>query len=314
MKKLFQISLFLLGVTFLVILYRYYANDYVPNSSRSFYKTETISVGDNDESSGAEKVVKDYDYDNPVDEYESRPVATAQDIIDNKVETIISAVEMIQGRCEDYNSMLEEADERFVGAMNTIGEKRNVKDTIDEHMVVVRELLVSGLARNEVLSNFKELISVLEETPSISSSQYVKYIKSFLICRDAQIGIFIENFYENIAAIDGVSEEANALVIDALSRQITSNGDVLPDNLLFTINLLRLIAKREGYPEPVFNELEDIFERIAHYDQFYYEEFLEKANVQNPGFVLRAYYDEMSLIAEDLARIIDNYFSRLKNI
>ncbi|OIQ20714.1 MAG: hypothetical protein BM556_01885 [Bacteriovorax sp. MedPE-SWde] len=298
-KALRNISILIVILLVGYFIYDYLEGDYIPESKRKFYKKVKYKRREL-------KFTRRELMHEELPEYEKE--ADPEKVIikgnGNGLAEIKEALKALDKRHKECEAFLAKAlpNEEIIDPENEIfrSPERVTAKVVDVFTeILTREVSSSALLTFE---NF------YKDKSDVEADLFFNTLRSSLICRGADTGLFLESAYE--AMKDNWSEkeveEFNSALLGMLSNSLES--DVLPDNLLFSLNILRLVGTSSKQTEEYYSELDDVYGRISSYEDNFFDEIQDSKKIYSPAEKFEGYFEELDQISEDIRYIMNRRF------
>jgi len=298
-KRLRNISILIVLLLGGYFIYDYLQVDYIPEQKRSFYKRSRLEKN------------------KPV--YKRRQLLHEELPEYEETAPIELAIEGSAGDIQRIRELIKQLDKRNKECEAIIGRTLPNEEIIDPENPIFKnpELLtekITGvfdqiLHRDIAISSLKTFESYYQEKTEVESDLFFNSLRSTLICRGADIGLFLESAYEAMDEDRWTKNDIevfNSKVLGLLASSL--EYDTLPDNLLFSLNILRLVGKSGKLGDDYYSELDDVYGRISAYEDSFFDEIQDNQKIYSPGDKFQNYFEELDEIGDEIRYIMNRRF------
>lgn len=287
-------------------LYKYITDEYAPKSKREYYSARYLKKKEMklvQRRLMHEEIESELDNDNYYKDASTREASQRLSGTNIQLKELITSLEQKNLECESYirrvlpNEQIIDPENNFFSDPSVVFGKAND----------VFSFLFPRRLSMEALNQFEDYFMSKDE---VNLDFFYNTIRSAMICRKGDVGLFLESIFESMESGNWSPSEViefNGYILGAI--KVSIEDDFLPDNLLFSLNLLRLVGTREKFPEEFFNELDEVYQRIADYEDSFFDGSENSKKIYNPGGQLESYLDELELISDDIRYIMLRRFS-----
>ncbi len=278
--------------------YSYFYGEVKPSAIRRFYKIK--DVGSIEKAEFEEKSVK------AIDPAKNKDADLSRDReIFSKLNEEFALLAQDDAKCK---AIAEETlkDQEIIDP--NAGIFKSKEDTI-----TALEKVLSTLSNRPRTSRaLQEMVSAYNRIDSISSEIFFNNLNKLMICRKNRLPIFLDTLAEAVEEkvfSEDVVEKIKSILI--LYATTASNSDHLSDNILYSLNLIRItgVISGESVSNAVSGELDGIYTRLAQFEDNFYDLGSEKV-IRNPVAKIDEYNNELEYISEEVTLIMRKYFEK----
>ncbi|EQC46636.1 hypothetical protein [Bacteriovorax sp. Seq25_V] len=305
-KSIRNIALLILLVAVGYSFYAYFHREVRPNSLRKFYKQQDVS-----------KIIK-VEVNTGVEEKKTDEVQRAQ-INNDKGMTEEKVADILKGSFESLKNADRECKnttEKLLKDQDIIDPRAGLFKSNEEVISVLSDVLGKITGRASVSSVMAMMIDVYSEVDSISTETFFNNLNGLMICRKNRLPIFLDTVVE--AFDEKRFNESEVEIIRSTlikTSELALQTDRLSDNLLYSLNLIRVAAslsKDSKLRDALLSELDGVYGRIAQFEDNFYD-FGNDKSIRNPVSKLDEYTKELDYIAEEVSGITKKYFPEYQN-
>ena len=297
---------FLIRTTILVVLmlvgylcYQYLQDDYIPEYKREFHSLVPKK---------GQSFVKRKQYHEVVEEAYGDEIdkSTTEVTGKNKNSKVELLLHEVMNLLKDKNTSCEKYIEGFMPNESLIDAESDIYNNADMLRGKLEGAFENSFRRDIIFDSIEEIAKILEGVDKLGRDMFYQVLRSLMICRNGDLSILLEGIHDAKIS-DTDKDKLTKKIVEILWASIRE-GDALPDNMLFTIQIMRQIGEAKKLGPTFESELDDIHERIANFDEFYFEEIHSSDYVQSPLFRFRAYLDEMREISDEVMFLMKKAF------
>ncbi|EQC51736.1 hypothetical protein [Bacteriovorax sp. DB6_IX] len=296
-------NIFILVVALLAgyFIYDYLEDDYIPEQKRHFYKETRLKRK-------KPSYVRRQLLHEEVPEAEEQEIESiAKQFKGNTpdVEKIKALIKKLDNRNKECEKFLAQnlPNEQIIDPENPIF--LNADQVIGKLDFIFNDILYRDISMTAI----KAFGDFYQEQREVDSDLFFNSLRSTLICRGADISLFLESAYEAMKQGQWSPEEVtrfNRTLLNLVSSSL--DHDNLPDNLLFSLNVLRLVGTSSGFNEDFYGELDDVYGRISAYEDQFFDEIQDGQVIFSPGDKFQNYFEELDGISDEVRYIINRRF------
>lgn len=280
-------------------IYDYLQVDYIPEKKRKFYTSKNLK-----------KVQPKYKrrqllHEEMPEQVESEPIAiniqgSGKRI--GEIKEIIQALDRRNKECEKFLSD-QLPNEEIIDPENPIFSS-------PERVSAKMSLVLNNILNRDIsLNSLQKFEDFYRENNEVDADLFFNSLRSTLICRGADTGLFLESAYEAMKQGNWSKQEINDFNGNMLSLlSVSLENDILPDNLLFSLNILRLVGSSTKQNEEFYVELDEVYGRISAYEDSFFDEIQDSKTIYSPGDKFQNYFEELEEISDDVRYIINRRF------
>jgi hypoxanthine phosphoribosyltransferase len=280
-------------------IYDYLQVDYIPEKKRKFYTSKNL-----------QKLKPKFKrrqllHDEMPEKIEAEPVAvnitgTGKGL--GIIKETIKALDQRNKECESFLSN-QLPNEEIIDPENPIFSS---PERVNAKMSTVLNNILNRTIALDALSKFEDYF---RENNEVEADLFFNSLRSTLICRGADTGLFLESAYEAMKQGNWSKEEIDEFNGNMLAMLATSlETDILPDNLLFSLNILRLVGSSTKQNEEFYVELDEVYGRISAYEDNFFDEIQDSKTIYSPGDKFQNYFEELEEISDEVRYIINRRF------
>ncbi len=299
-----RVSLFT-GIVFAIyFICKYYEDVKKPGNTREFYANPTLSApsygplnfeGRNNSVKSVAKSLK------------IKPEERRLD----RINVLLEDLDEINKSCEDQIASLLPPSE----VLDPEGQFFSRPDVVEERLSEVVFTILK--ARKSLESKLREMESIFTEKGKVPTQKFYSSVQSMMLCLSSDVSLFLESTFES-SVLKGDKERTNVLTRKVITfvDELILNG-VMPDALLFSLNVYRVIGETNKFDEEYFNELNSLYDKISTYEESFFSEFSDEEVITDPNERLELYLSEMKLLYEEFNYVrrsrLENYLEAYQN-
>ena len=296
----------LIRITVMVVLilvgyffYQYLQDDYIPEYKREFHAKSPKKSQDYIKRKQYHEVVEEA----YLEETESERRDENGNLSNQKI--ALRLHEVIQ-LLKDKNLSCERFVDGMMPTSELIDSDSPTYNNFESFSKKFDSILENAFRREIIFDSITEIITILEEVDKLERDMFYQTLRSLMICRNGDLSVLLESMHDAKIA-DEDKEKINRKIVEAIWLTI-KEGDILPDNLLFAIKIMRQLGDAKKLGDSFQGELDEVHERISSYDEFYFDEIHSSEIVNNPAFRFRAYIDEMKEVSDEVLFVMRKAF------
>lgn len=151
------------------------------------------------------------------------------------------------------------------------------------------------------LSEFSKILTGLEE---IEAELYYSVMRGHLICKSQNFNIFIESLYEASKLKNWDKDEVKQGFDNLLAlTSATLETDYLPDNILFSLNIIKTAGQASELGDDFYQEIDVIYSELAEFEDRFSDMTEEK--IKNPIKYYDEYISQLEQISDETRYLIE---------
>ncbi len=286
-KSIKNILIFTILALIAIFIYRYYQNVKKPEVTRKYYQSKSLSAPSqgplnfDGKSNSVKSIVKE------------NKVARQIKDKNERLYSLIQELDQLNKACEDEIAALLPPSE----VLDPEGKFFEKFDTVNERMGQVVGVIFQ--ARKSLPRFQSRALELFENEEILESQLFYSTIQSLMLCLSSDVSLFLESALESLVK-NGSDQELVELeqkmvgLVDYLVQDAR-----LPDALLFSLNIYRIIGEARKHDEVYFNELNLLYDKISQFDENFFSEFRDEDKVQDPNDRYELYTSEMKLLYDE---------------
>lgn len=158
--------------------------------------------------------------------------------------------------------------------------------------------------RSVAVDRFGFFGQALEGQEEIDSQMYFNIIRSMLICKSQNFNIFIDSLAEAAKEKNWNKEEVSGLFNELLMMASEDlESDFLPDNILFTLNIIKTAGQFDELGDNYFQEIDSIYSELAEFENRFDD--MPEGPIKNPLIYYDEYVNQLQQIADETRYLIE---------
>lgn len=292
-KKSFENILKITSITGIVafIIFKFF-NNYSVDSARSHYESKSYKEYSLFEEEGDSLALKINTAASPV----NTKTIQNEDLRKIVSELLPKLIELDQACKKNFdesipnNKIIDPEDEFFVEPSQLFN---------------LASAMIEDLSkRNFILAKLNEFSKVLTKMDEIDTELYYSVMRGHLICKSQNFNIFLESLYEASKMKNWDKDEVVAGFDNLLELTKTSlETDYLPDNILFSLNIIKTAGQASDLGDDFFQEIDIIYSELAEFEDRFAD--MSEGKIKNPIKYYDEYISQLEQISDDTRYLIE---------